>query len=412
MLERLRWKLTLWFVGLSFLLYLGLSVSVMTVFDSQLNSLLDDELRGLAREIHPSIDMVRPTPTLKPWAEHARQDSTLLATIQIFDAHGTLLEEYGPRGIPHLFQGTQSESSNTVRSLYRPLSEMGVPNGFLQIQLPTKSKDSAMKHLLSTLMMLAPFLIAGLGICGYIFSGKALKPTEQSIALLRRFIADAGHEFTTPISVIQASLETLEKRLDAQGMSTEILHVVRRATDRIAKLGQDLMLLAKLESPTLTAPLESVQIDEIVQSVCEEFKPAFQSRQLKLILKDFQPCQMLAYAETLRTMVSHVIENAMTYTEPGGSVSVGVEERSGQVEISIEDTGIGIPPSSIDRIFDRFYRVDKSRSRARGGSGLGLAIVKASVEAHAGIIKTESTVGKGTKFTILLPLRGVPNVST
>ncbi len=282
--------------------------------------------------------------------------------------------------------------------------------GYLQTQINTKARDNAIRQLIWTLLVLAPFLLVGLGLCGYLFSGTAIKPTEESLGMLRRFVADAGHELNTPITVIQASVETLERKLETTENIANLLSMIRRASDRLANLGMDLMLLAKLENPQQLAALEIVELDELIKTVAEDLLPAFQAKGIELRCKLNTPIQLLAHGESMSAMVSNLVDNALHYT-PAGSVMLVLEERNGQAIFTVEDTGLGIPNDSLSRIFERFYRVDKSRSRNVGGAGLGLAIVKAIVDAHKGVVRVESTVGKGTRFAIQLPIRSI-NVGT
>jgi signal transduction histidine kinase len=407
MLQKLRWQLTLWFVGLSFLLYVALTAAALGVFDHGLNQVLDQELHGLQREIRPDIEYIEHQPSLRRWAQLASaRQIQLLATIQLYDKDGKLLEEYGPEGIPGVSVGATSTAQHDafVRSWHRKLVENGQPVGFVQLQISTKQKDSAVKQLLYTLAVLAPLLLLGLGLIGYIFAGKALKPTEESMGVLRRFLADAGHELNTPITIIQASIETLEEKkvLDS---NDNIFNAVTRATNRLSDLGKKLMLLAKIESPESISGWETFDFDALIKLTCEDLAPACEAKAVKLTFGDFPSIQTEANSEAIRTMASNLIDNALTYTESGGTIKVSLEERNGIIVLIVEDTGIGIPAESLPRIFERFYRVDKSRSRAVGGSGLGLAIVKAIVEAHRGTVRVESVIGHGTKFIVQIPIK-------
>ena len=127
------------------------------------------------------------------------------------------------------------------------------------------------------------------------------------------------------------------------------------------------------------------------------------SKNVDFIAEEMPPVTIMAHADSIRPLLCNLIENALRYTEQG-SVTVSLEDKGSHVNFVVQDTGIGIPSESLHRIFERFYRVDKSRSRLVGGSGLGLSIAKAIVDAHKGSINAESTVGKGTRITVTLPL--------
>jgi len=407
MLEQLRWQLTLWFVGLSSLLYVALSVSVIVIVDAGLTRLLDDELRVVSREVRPTIDYSGNYPSLKTWAKKAKElDVELLATVQLYDEKGQLIEAYGPAGVRRLIDGYADQRDPSTHVMFRSRAiKLDLPaHSYLQVELSKKAKDASMQQLIGTLALLAPFLVAALGISGYLFAGQALGPTKASLGVLRRFVADAGHEFTTPVAVILASIETLERKLPTGGAETEILAVIARAADRMASLAKDLVFLARMESPHIH-PRSKVRVNEIILAVVEEFSPLAAAKNVKLIVQDLQPSYIMGHEESVRTLVSNLIKNAISYTDSGGAISVSLEKLGNQIQIIVDDTGIGIPAECLSRIFERFYRVDKSRSRAGGGSGLGLAIVKAIVDGHNGSIKVESSPIRGTRFTVTLPVR-------
>jgi len=410
MLASLRKRLTWWFVCLSMLLYTLGSAFALVVFDRGLTNSLDGELRGLYVEIRPSIEFKNGTPTLAAWAKHLVQERlSLPATIQLFDRRARLVEQYGPEGVPRLGRGTLSEqvggAAVTVRSYYWQLEEGGRVFGTLQIQVPTRLRDDAMREYGLALMIIAPLLAAGLGVCGYFFSGKAVQPVEQSVQLLRRFVADAGHELNTPITVIEASVETLTDTFEEKRIPTDVLEVIARASARMKDLAANLMLLARMESPELMTPRVALSVREVVEPVVEDFVELARGKHIELNLSAIPPLMLNGHRESLRRMLSNLLDNALRYTDPGGSVTVGVGGEDTDVVITVEDTGIGIPRESLSHVFDRFYRVDKSRSRSQGGSGLGLSIVRAIVDAHKGAIVAESEPGKGTKFVVTLPGR-------
>jgi two-component system phosphate regulon sensor histidine kinase PhoR len=146
-----------------------------------------------------------------------------------------------------------------------------------------------------------------------------------------------------------------------------------------------------------------VELNQALAPLKEEFSTIAAHKSIDLNWKMTPSAMALGNADSLRTLVSNLIENALSYTETGGTVTVSLTSQPSSITLSVEDTGIGIPEESIGHIFERFYRVDKSRSRSVGGSGLGLSIVKAIVDNHKGTIKAESQVGTGTKFIVVLP---------
>jgi signal transduction histidine kinase len=412
MLQSLRLRLTFWFVLLCLLLYTTAGFFGIFVLVSALTAAMDDELHRLQPEIRPSIEVVDNRPTLKTWANNAKNiNLNFLPTIQLFDTQGRLLESYGSPGVGELKEGTlrsgTGENSIAVRSGYRKIFFHGKPSagvcGFLQVQVSTKHQDEVIRQFILTTLVLAPFGAIVLGLCGYFFSGKAVEPVEQTLQMLRRFVADAGHELNTPITVIEASLQTVEQmRLDEEDPS-EVFEVITRASARMRDLSANLMMLARVESLEQALPRVPVDPRDIVLPLIGEFAEVAKQRNIALICDPIQATEVVCHPESLSRLMSNLLNNAIRYTESGGKVTVSVWTQPEEVMFRVSDTGIGIPAESLDHIFERFYRVDKSRSRAVGGSGLGLSIVKAIVDMHHGAIKVESSVGEGTRFTVQIP---------
>jgi len=410
MLRSLRNQLTTWFVVLFVILYWVGGILGLFIFDSVLTSQLDEDIRQLSSEIRPSIDFPSQHPTLKNWAQHVQnQHQILLATIQLYDNDGHLLEGYGPEGVSKLASGTLTEGHGaqriSVRSNYKRLHQSELVTGFLQVQVSTKHRDDALHQLGLTILILAPFFALSVWLIGYFFSAKAVEPVGQTMELLRRFVADAGHEFNTPITTIEASVQTLEEMFKERDMPPDVLEMITRASARIRDLAANLMLLARMENPEVYAKRMPVNLGEFLTMLVEEFEGLAEQKDIKIVCNVPSSIIILGHEESLRTMISNLLDNAIRYTERGGKITLNVTSEENSVILCVEDNGIGIPPESLGHIFERFYRVDKSRSRAAGGSGLGLSIVKAIVEAHKGIIKAESQPGVGSKFIVTLPAR-------
>jgi len=228
-----------------------------------------------------------------------------------------------------------------------------------------------------------------------------LKKLEQ---IRKDFVANVSHELKTPITSIKGFSETLlDGAMDNREALVEFLQIILKESDRLQSLIQDLLDLTKLEQHNFSLVKEPINI---VDSLEEVSKLLANKAEAKSLILDFKRPGEEVWIEGDRARLIQVfmnlISNAISYTPSGGKVSVFVENKEKDVLVSIADTGIGIERSEIPRIFERFYRVDRARSRNSGGTGLGLAIVKHLVELHKGLIKVESEVGKGTTFTILL----------
>jgi two-component system phosphate regulon sensor histidine kinase PhoR len=266
------------------------------------------------------------------------------------------------------------------------------------------NRDHAVSTFIDTLTGVFPYLLLALVVSGYVFSTLAAKPVEDSFHVLRRFMSDAGHELGTPIAIIQANAEAMEPDLPADEGTANRLSVIVRSTERLGNLVQDLMLLSKMESPQMQQKKQPIEFDKLVTGLLEEFEALFANKEIKLTHEHIQPVLVVGDPESLKRLVMNLLQNAMRYTECGGQVTVSLEQSGRNAKLTVSDTGVGIPEESLPRIFERFYRVEKSRTRAAGGAGLGLSIVKAIVDIHRGKIDVTSKVAVGTTFTVLLPV--------
>jgi signal transduction histidine kinase len=362
----------------------------------------------LAEELRPAIVINHQMPSLEKWSETSHKVPFKFSqTIELYDEHGNLLEHYGPPGVHvlSLFKQELGDSGYRARNFATPLYEGHTLIGFLQIQLSTRSRERAVNQFGATMGILAPLLLLALGLAGYLFAGKAAQPVEESFGVLQRFMSDAGHELSTPISIIQANAEAMEVEGEPNEAIQNRLNIIFRSTDRMVNLVRDLMLLSKMESPRLSDGSNAVDLSKLVESVVEEFQELFKNKSITLTAEKMAPCQITGDAESIKRLVTNLLQNALRYTDEGGKVEVSLENLGRAVKLAVKDSGVGIPGDSLPLIFDRFYRVDKSRSRAQGGSGLGLSIVKAIVESHKGKIEVQSEIGKGTIFEVILPMR-------
>lgn len=407
MFKKLRLRLTLQFVLLSSLVYAGLVGAAIIVFHHGLTEIIDDQLdaltieaSGLTRYDNGRLQFVKPPKRLD--AETFRVEPT----IQLWDESKRLVQKFGSPGIEVLAPGIVEHPAKgmNVRSMSRPIRRDTVIVGYVQMQLVTAHRDRAEHEFVETALLIAPFVLICLGVCGYFFAGRAIAPVEQTFALQRQFLADAGHELKTPVAIIQAACDNLTEDLRENPQIIERLEVVMRSTERMQKLIADLLLLTKTEQSQARFEVNKVQLDMLVREVVGDLSDLADDKNIKLVADEIQPATVNGDRDALHKALSNLVRNAVRYTNAGGTVTASLTCSTNTVTFKVIDTGIGIPRESLDKIFDRFYRVDQSRSRTQGGSGLGLAIVKALVEKHNGTISVSSEMGKGSTFTMTLPL--------
>lgn len=405
----MRVKLALYFMCLVLILHLIGATAFYVLFSVSLVRSNEALLADLVSEIRPSIKVENGVPTLQDWAKRANEaNSMVTASIQVFDNDKKLLEKYGNDGIERLAAGRLEErdqhARKTVRSLNEKVMSNGKPVGFLQVQVSTKQNDQASELAIYATIVAMPFLGALVAIAGYLFSGLALKPAEQAMQLTRRFVADAGHELNTPIAIIEASLEALTEILRENNVKEDLTEIIAKASARMSELASDLIFLARVENPISHYVIAPVSVKKLLEDVCEDFTNLAKTRNIQFKLGSVSELEVMGNLEFLRRMVTNLASNALRYTDEGGTIIIWSEVEGRNLAIKVSDTGIGIPPESINHIFDRFYRVDKARARAAGGAGLGLSIVKAVVESHKGNITVTSEVGRGSTFKVTIPL--------
>ncbi|MGP7816722.1 two-component system histidine kinase PnpS [Niallia sp. 01092] len=228
-----------------------------------------------------------------------------------------------------------------------------------------------------------------------------LKKLEQ---IRKDFVANVSHELKTPITSIKGFSETLlDGAMENKETLVEFLRIILKESDRMQQLIQDLLDLTKLEQHGFSLIRERLNILDILDEAIKILWKKAETKELELIFKQKEESIWIEGDRGRLTQVFlNLISNAISYTPNGGKITVSVLERRKDVIVFVEDTGIGIENSEITRIFERFYRVDKARSRNSGGTGLGLAIVKHLIELHKGTIKVESKIGKGTTFQVQL----------
>ncbi|MCA9977391.1 MAG: hypothetical protein KC413_16645, partial [Anaerolineales bacterium] len=208
------------------------------------------------------------------------------------------------------------------------------------------------------------------------------------------------HELRTPLTTIRGNLDLMRHMGVAD---PESMDVIQDELERMTRLIGDLLLLARADSGGLPLDRRPVALDNTLFEVYRQVSRL--QGAVTVTVTEIDQVSVLGDADRLKQLLLILVDNAIKYTPAGGAVSLSLSRTDGWAKLQVSDTGVGIPAQDIPHIFERFYRVDKARSRAQGGSGLGLAIAKWIATAHGGWIKVESTVGEGTTFTVSLPAR-------
>jgi two-component system, OmpR family, phosphate regulon sensor histidine kinase PhoR len=231
-----------------------------------------------------------------------------------------------------------------------------------------------------------------------------IEELKRMEAFRREFIANVSHELKTPLFAAQGFVHTLiDGAANDEAVRTRFLNKAAKSLDGLENLVQDLLMLSQIETGEIKMRMESQDLVELANDVAEELSESAEKKKISLQVDEPKKKAMaLADAKWIRQVLTNLISNAINYTPEGGAVNIKFDFTKKSVYISVKDNGNGIPEEHLPRIFERFYRVDKSRSRERGGTGLGLAIVKHILEGHHTKAEVESEAGKGSKFSFKL----------
>lgn len=384
----LRWRLTLWMAGLLFVLGFGLTLLINSLTATRVPQSLSVLLEPtILPESSPPVATSAITFDQEPLSPSGVEESSVMQQVQEITIREVRMISLIGVGIFALLGAVGAywiahQALRPVQHLSRLAREIRAET--LDRRLVLEGPPDEVKELADTF-------------------DDMLERLERAFEGQGRFVADAAHELRTPLATLRANLEVIRQDPNANLSDyREMSLTLDRALNRLEKLTEDLLLLAKGEKEI---DMEPVNLEVLLAEAIQELEPLGQAHQVSLNLEIAEEVVLPADAPLLARAISNLIENGIRYNHPGGSVTVGARRVLNEVVIKVKDTGIGIPPDELSHIFERFYRVDRSRSRHRGGSGLGLSITAHIVQLHNGRMQAESTPGEGSSFTIWLPCR-------
>jgi len=451
----IRWRLTLWItlalavvlVGFAGLVY-GLSARALYV---QTDQRLSAGLERLERDERLITD---PKGRLRYWAFEFYEHENLF--LIVYDDAGKLeertqeLPQDAVPPAPTVQPGVQEIKSSDIPIVGRQrllTSGLGVSGRNFRIVLLTSlaEVDRELSRLLTALALAIPGALALSGVLAYLLARKALAPMEQlrrstreitadrldqrlpvanpndelgglaltindmigrlehSFTEIRRFTADASHELRTPLTAIRSEAELALNRPSATPEQRQLLGSILEECGRLTRLTEQLLALSREDAgtPAVRQPLD---LSALTTGVVDNMRPLAEAKGVALTARAAAPVTVHGDAARLRQVLYNLVDNAVKYTPDTGRVEVAVEMRGSSAVLSVADTGEGIAPEHVPHIFERFYRVDKARTRTQGGTGLGLSIARSIVTAHGGSIDVVSAPGQGAVFTVVLPL--------
>jgi len=460
-------RLTLWYLAIFAAAQLCFGVGMWLVLRHDLYSVADDALTSQIEDVtHFLKSQKKKNMTLVKLREEASEEYVLEHSgnfLQIYDGDGNsiyrapALEQN--RFAPVAPAAAKSPSFQNVQLGSKPfrfITQRVDVNGrsyIVQTGVPTDQIIATLSLFRSYLLMLAPLLLLAAASGGHWLSGKALSPvdaitrTARSIgggnlgdrleklstgdelqrlsdtlnemltriegAFLRvtQFTADASHELRTPISLIRTEAEIALRKSRGNEEYREALRHVLLEAEKTSTLVEELLMLARADSGRENLHLTLLDLRSTIGETANEWRQLVESRNLQFT-QAIPDCDLPVLADrmSLQRLLAILLDNAVKYTPPPGVVELRLEKRDDKAVITVRDSGIGIAEQDQARIFERFYRADKARSRAPGGAGIGLAIADWIVQQHRGSITVQSSIGSGSSFVVELPLQSAPAV--
>jgi two-component system, OmpR family, heavy metal sensor histidine kinase CusS len=452
----IRLRLTLWYGAVLATILVAFSASVYLLMRHNLLALTDAGLAEELSELADEIGTVTSPGSIGPrYAQQAQHEGY---EFQVTSPDGRVLfrsDRLGAGSLPTAGPGPGQEETNYTSLRLDGLGKLRVatrrvslPSGTYWLQVGTSlgSFDDALRKLLTIFLITGPLAVGGTLWVGYLLARKALAPVDRMVAAaaeitatrldrrldvppthdelarlaetfngmferlegsfgrIRRFTADAAHELRTPLTVIRTSSEVALRSPRSPEGDRRVLEDIVDEADRLGRLVAQLLFLCREDDGGGGARREDVvALDDVAREVADLMQAPASDKSVSLCVEDLDPCVVRGDGDRLRQLVINLIDNAVKYTPPGGRVTVRGELDRGHVRVEVMDTGCGIPEEHLKQVFDRFYRIDSSRSRATEGTGLGLAICRSIVEGHHGRIWIQSEVGRGTRAIFELP---------
>src|SRR6266581_2426527 len=404
--RRVRVRLALWYVGVMVVVLAVYAGAVFELVRDNVSSGLDERLRD---DFDWASDMLaqRPDGTIAPYDETGEGDSPWL---QVWSLDGDLLYDTPSarrNPVPHSgrMAAKADEQIVTVPELTPPYRVLSGPSriGGRPVVVQVARSESPflqdMHQLLLVLLLGLPFGVAAAGLGGYSLARRALSPVER----MRRFTADASHELRTPLTAIRSVGEVGLRGSRDEETYREIIGSMLEEADRLARLVDRLLTLSKADTGEASLSVDVIDLCELADRVAGQLDVLAEEKEQSIqIVRDGAP-RCKGDPLVLRQALLNLVDNAIKYSPVGGRITIRIAQPPAGATIDVCDTGPGIPVELQSRIFDRFYRVDKSRSRENGGTGLGLSIAKWAVEVNGGRLTLEETNGAGSTFRITLP---------
>ena len=288
----------------------------------------------------------------------------------------------------------------------KPIMENGKQIGIVYVGRDVTAVYNGLHKATLVLVLIAVLALLAAVVIGYLMAGKAIVPLKNAYEQQRQFAADASHELRTPLSIVLSAIEILEEEPEIKTPFVfEILNDMKDEVLKMTNLVGGLLVLVRSEQPGQQIIKETFNLTLATEQIIRKIQPLAQKKEIHINFNNKPIVELHAESEKIKQLLLILLDNAIKYTPNQGRVEIKLQKnlQTSGVRILVMDTGVGIDAANLQQIFERFYRVDKVRSRLCGGSGLGLSIAREIVNMHKGTIHVDSTIGKGSTFIVELP---------
>ncbi|MCF6092497.1 cell wall metabolism sensor histidine kinase WalK [Microaerobacter geothermalis] len=424
MFKKIKHRLTWWYSGVMMVVLLFFLFMIYFSFVEILYYEEKQELLayGLKEKNNSSRQLLEWTPG-KPL--DIRREPGSNGFYYVFNNNGALV--YGVEGNPELRKSILSEierkkpkenqlflftmkNGRTLAIVGQEIIVEGKQLGLFFVGQDVTGIQHVFKNFLYVMAGIAFLFVIIAAVSGYFMAGKAIVPIIQSMERQKKFTADASHELRTPLGILLSSTEILEEE-EKEKMSLfgqQLLDDMKQEIKRMSGLVSDLLMIARADSNQLQMDKKWIGVNELVSSIVRNIGYLAMKKKITLIFEQRYQGVIYVDKEKIQQVLYILLHNALNYTPQGGCVEFVVEKNketgsANYIQFIVKDDGVGIPKEELSHIFQRFYRVEQSRTKKSGGTGLGLSIAHSIIQAHGGEITVESTIGKGSTFTIILP---------
>lgn len=408
MFQRTRYRLLLSFLVV-FASLLGIfAIAVRFAFTRSLTEQITDKLIAIGKGAAANVEFEKGRLTVE--SDFRPQD--LIAShqaLQWFDTQGSLITQQGQTvlTLPLLPNNMVQVQTGKIRiqAVSVPIiaSDNGELVGYVRVSQSLEEFDETLQKLDWGLGggIIITLVLSSIG--GILLTRQAMQPIEESFERLKQFTADASHELRSPLMAIKINAELpLEYPDEISPKDAEKFQAIASATNQMTRLTEDLLLLARTDKiPTKNR--DTLNLTSILENLIQLYKPQAEVKQINFKFQLIANLQLMGDSIQLTRLFTNLVENALYYTPSGGVVEIKTSRVGSQLYVNVQDTGVGIGSEQIDKVFERFWRADQSRSYWSGGSGLGLAIAQAIAQNHGGLISVTSQLGVGSCFTVRLP---------